>query len=199
MRSATGLAHRDALATRRQFTRADAAPRRQREFAFVARNSGSLVFIGTSTNPFARVEALRGERNGAIELVYIGLITGPVGEIRRHALQTLQDHDCGGRWHDVPPDQAVGALHRAAFKLDGGLREVQSDEAQSLLAISTVRQTATAAVARPVYEPPGMAEWASHPTVARLIGAFRPTKFKVTALAFIAIATFTAIGLSARY
>jgi hypothetical protein len=198
----SGVARRNDFAER--YTNPSAvAKQRSREFAFVARNAANLVFVGTSTNPFARLQALRRDLGDEMELAYIGLVTGPVGEIRRHAWRALEDHDCGGRWYDVPADHAVGALHRAAFKLDGGLREVEQGEADVLLTATrpqrrdSPRPLKSRADALPSQI--AGAVWTAHPVVERVIRAFTPTKFKVTAIGFLAVLTFMAIGLSAKY
>lgn len=205
MRSLTGEARWADDSLLRKPRIAERAPIRQpraREFAFVAISARHLVFIGTSANPFARLEALRHDLDEDVELAFIGLVTGPISEIRRHVWNALAEHDCGGRWYDVPPDRAVGALHRAAFKLSGGVRQVDPEEVDALLAMAGPRRFATQPSVR--ISPASSAQSAIHlfadkPIVALIMRIFTPTRFKMAALAFIGIFTLVAMAFTGKY
>ncbi len=173
---------------------------RVREFVFVAQNADNLVMIGSSTNPFVRIEALRRDARMDVELAFVGVVKGPIAEIRRRVLDILDDHDCGNHWFDVSTDHVVGLLHRAAFKLDGKITQLELDEAADLIAGPVMRSVIQpASQLEPRLIPHTQEPAARRPVWDRLAAIFAPTKFKVSALGFVLFFVLIAQFLSPKY
>jgi Meiotically up-regulated gene 113 len=105
-------------------------------FVYVIRGDHSLVKIGVSTNPNARLAQLRTASAFPIDFSYLAVTPGTGFNIEQGAHAMLASHRCAGEWFDVAPEMAVAAIAGAAHKLGQPILPVTADVAEQILRIA---------------------------------------------------------------
>jgi hypothetical protein len=106
-------------------------------FVYVIRGDHNLVKIGVSSNPTARLAAMKTASAFPLELCFVGACQTSGIEIEREAHRLLEPHRTNGEWFDVSTELASSAIFGAAAKLGQKIASCPPNMVDTVIAYST--------------------------------------------------------------
>jgi T5orf172 domain len=103
-------------------------PGQQGSFVYVIRGDHRLAKIGVTTNPTARLAALRTASGFPLSLAFAGATASPNSAfaIERESHRVLDRHRVEGEWFDIPVELAIATVWAAAASLGERLSDGES-------------------------------------------------------------------------
>ena len=106
-------------------------PAQEGSFVYVIRGDHGLAKIGVTTNPNARLAALKTASGFPLSLAFAGATASANSAfaIEREAHRVLDRHRVEGEWFDIPPELAIATVWAAAASLGERLTDTESGAA----------------------------------------------------------------------
>ena len=103
-------------------------PPQEASFVYVIRGEHGLAKIGITTNPNARLAALRTASGFPLSLAFAGATasTNSAFRIEQEAHRVLDKHRVNGEWFDIPAEMAIATVWAAAASLGERMTDAES-------------------------------------------------------------------------